>query len=891
MGKSAARSIYIINTMKIFLLITIILIPLIAKGSALLFTQSFDGVTVDMLYPNGYKEKGTYSQRDSTPVSRTLWGDRFNPSDIVLISKKDGSFLSVAVQDSVCYSDAGIYPQTDCISYVNASVYLNFSVKANEISVSNPFNVSIYAKYEMYGNCSRNAAGASCNNFTRFYVQVYNFTGSRWDTFYQNTTGSSEEISYENWFNISVNNSTRYTLGGIVRVRIFAEAQDFSSYQNLGQSMCGASAYIRLYVDYVEGRLNVPDSNTTRVCVGVNRITYPKEWGDVIHNETLSFLLTATTTGGSPVPNFPVKVNVTDEYGNQQTVAIGVTNSSGITPFVRVVGGEAYRAKFSKIEAWDRYMINNNAYVKDSSCGEVPLNPTGDGTNVSIVPARYILNLVGRMYYPGGVDWARFVWYIEDTSVIRHRNIPISQKFTNNSTSFTVWKYGFDYNCTDNSTPCDREGLYGNVQTPDWNGACIAIGRTDDYMTPYCSRPPTGFTFITARLTALGFIVVRIAAVQEAPNCYMDPYGLHRCGFLSGYRVGPLIQINIPDNALGWTASLAIQDYGGSLRSFMANTNYSHHESPGTLRLGTHRINLCGVTATTGAANVGSSEYAFSRTISVPTSALGGLATGTSYIEPDTKGGLGLIGFFGLYGDQKHVVGVILGHRFGIHPFVALVQTVPYYPTTQAGWTNYEHLWLYYLYENLRFIAETWGKEMSIWNYRYNNATNQANLVRAFEDLIVEFTPFLKTTLDLMVSAPRTLVYPFVVSVFLNLGDFGYLMKVSYSNQTIFNKAVEASEALMRNLGNILGPPPPNCSIDPTWNDPNSYQCYGLNFIWSGSRLLSYSERELFAYRLMELFSTIIDLQIELMKAIPELNNSSSPWAYPKWNYNWIHPE
>ncbi|MEM0330439.1 MAG: hypothetical protein QXW84_03580 [Archaeoglobaceae archaeon] len=42
-----------------------------------------------------------------------------------------------------------------------------------------------------------------------------------------------------------------------------------------------------------------------------------------------------------------------------------------------------------------------------------------------------------------------------------------------------------------------------------------------------------------------------------------------------------------------------------------------------------------------------------------------------------------------------------------------------------------------------------------------------------------------------------------------------------------------------------------------------------LNFIWSGSRLQSYSERELFAYRLVELFSTLIDLLIELFKALP----------------------
>ncbi|MEM1672262.1 MAG: hypothetical protein QXU31_04545 [Archaeoglobaceae archaeon] len=158
---------------------------------------------------------------------------------------------------------------------------------------------------------------------------------------------------------------------------------------------------------------------------------------------------------------------------------------------------------------------------------------------------------------------------------------------------------------------------------------------------------------------------------------------------------------------------------------------------------------------------------------------------------------------------------------------------------------------------------------MSIWNFRYNNSTNQANLVRAFEDLIVEFTPFLRTTLNLMISAPRTLVYPFGVSAFLSLGDIGYLMKVSYTNQTVFNGAVEASEALMRNIGNILGPPPPNCPGNSTWNDPNSYRCYVLNFIWSGSRLQSYSERELFAYRLVELFSTLIDLLIELFKALP----------------------
>ncbi|MCS7145035.1 MAG: hypothetical protein NZ879_08465, partial [Archaeoglobaceae archaeon] len=144
-------------------------------------------------------------------------------------------------------------------------------------------------------------------------------------------------------------------------------------------------------------------------------------------------------------------------------------------------------------------MINNTAYVRDPTCGSQTITPPPDrGRNIAIVPATYVLNLVGRMYYPGGVDWARFVWFIHDTSVERHRAIPISQKFNNTSVSFSVWKFGLDYNCTDNRTPCDREGIFGTTPRPYWDPACITIGKRDDLITPFCDRTPVGNTPLRA---------------------------------------------------------------------------------------------------------------------------------------------------------------------------------------------------------------------------------------------------------------------------------------------------------------------------------------------------------------------------------------------------------
>ncbi|MCS7143564.1 MAG: hypothetical protein NZ879_00910 [Archaeoglobaceae archaeon] len=895
--------------MNLKLIVFLIILILVSTTDARVFRFTFEGITPDMPYPSGFIQ---YRLDDVFNGFGTIVRENLTLGDFLVLAYRDDNNLSVTSLDSDCDDtqswrcniitlSISSYGRAQCHSWATAILQLNFSVYRPSINATLPVRINSYLAWEAEGD--QNGTNWNCDGteYANFYIQVFNWSTSTWVNMTSSTgTGVRSGVG---WFNITISdpgyvNATT----GELRYRIFVDAYDCYGREEDQQAMCGSLARAELYVDYIELVQDVPDAVLQPVCVYNITSTFPPIWSDLWHNDTVSFVVEARNATGSLVPFFPVRLHTIDEYGVEQFVGVGITNSTGRTTFFRITGGEGYRMNFSKIEAWDGWMINNSVYVRNTTCGNQSITPPPDrGRNIALVPAKYVLNLIGRMYYPGGVDWARFVWYIDDPSVQRHRSISISQKFINHTASFSIWKFGFDYNCTDNRTPCDREGIF-NLTTPPWNPACIVIGQTNRTLTPFCNRPPVGLTPLRADvslcLLSIVNIGVTVGGVISAPNCYIDrdqygnPVGAHRCGLFYGYRVGPLMMMAIPDNALGYTAQLAIAQYG-SLSAFMSQTNYSQHEGPGNLSLSSRSLTICGFTSTQDAFSPPHTEYVFSYPIQAPirVSTPFGTATGYATLQPDRRGGLGLIGFLGLYGDQNHIVGVILGHRFGVHPFLAIVQTVPEYPTTAAGWTGYEHRWLYYLYENLRFIAEAQGKEMSIWNWRYPNATAQANLVRAFEDLIVEFTPFLKVTLDLMVSAPRTLVYPFVVTTFLQLGDFGYLMKVSYTNTTIFDKAVEAAEALMRNLGNILGPPPPNCPVNATWNDPNAYRCYGLNFIWMGSRLLTYAERELFAYRLVELFSTLIDLQIEVFKALPELNNTTAPWAYPRWDYNWIHPE
>lgn len=872
-------------------------------ADARFFNLSFQNLTTDMPFPNGQK---AYRLGNVNNGNGTMVFERLTLTDLQLLASLDGMNASVTSFDSDCNTaEVLLFTATaQCHSYAESHLMLNFTAYRNSVSPTYPVRINAYVYLEAYGNQTGNA-DCGATEYASFFVRVYNWSSGAWANFYASTgTGLR---SYAGWINITINSPSYVnSTTGEVRYNISAYAYQCNGQSNTQQSMCGSMAWAYVYVDYIEVFQEVPDSYTTPVGVSYVTDSLPPTWSDVVYNETVSLTARATDSSGNGVASFPILLYAVDESGNEQLVGIGITNSTGYATSFRIISGEGYRMNFSRIAAWDGWIINNYAYVRNSTTGSQTITPPETkGRNIAIVPATYVLNLIGRMYYPGGVDWARFVWYVHDTSIQRYRGIPISQKFVNNTVSFSVWKYGLDYNCTDNSTPCDREGIFGNAQRPYWNPACIVIGQRSTTMTPLCDRTPVGYTPLRARVSVhlLSItITANVGGVVEFPNCYVDtdPYGrqvgAHRCGLFSGYRVGPLIQMNIPDNALGFSGWIAVDSYGGTLGKLMASTTYRQHEGPGNLSLTEHNLNICGMSSIQNACQVGHTEYAFSyetqTPITVPDVFLGADATGYAWLQPDRRGGLGTIGFLALYGDRNHVVGMIMGHRFGVHPFVALVQTVPEYPSTQAGWNGYEHRWLYYLFENLRFIAETQGKELSIWNYRYPNATAQANLVRSFEDLIVDFTPYLNSTLSLLVQAPTTLVYPFVVSTVLNLGDFGYLMKITYSNQTIFNKGMDAALALMTNLGNILGPPPPNCHLsNPNWNDPSSYPCYGLNFIWAGSDLLSYSERELFAYRLVELFNTLVSLAIELMKAFPELNNTSAPWTYPKWNYNWIYPE
>lgn len=263
--------------------------------------------------------------------------------------------------------------------------------------------MNIYATWEANGTVSGDATG-SCDygsGTAAFYIYAWNWNTNGWDTVYTDPNSGSGYRSGSGWYNITITDTAyiNATTGEII-IAPAVYAYSCNSESNWPRSMCGSYAWSHLYVDYVEAVLNVPDANTTPVCVGYVSSNLPSDWSDVVWNETLSFQARAYS-GGSNIPYFPIKLYAKDEYGGEQLVAVGITDNTGTTPFMRVVGGEGYRMNFSRIEAWDTWMINNNAYVKDTTCGSQTVTPpAGKGRDIAVVPSQYTLNLIGSYTTP-----------------------------------------------------------------------------------------------------------------------------------------------------------------------------------------------------------------------------------------------------------------------------------------------------------------------------------------------------------------------------------------------------------------------------------------------------------------------------------------------------------
>ncbi len=498
------------------------------------------------------------------------------------------------------------------------------------------------------------------------------------------------------------------------------------------------------------------------------------------------------------------------------------TNSSGIA-YINITPKnfglkENWKVRF--VAEIEDVMTNCNAYYAE-------VNRTILAENIAIIPGSYNITLVGRMYYAGGADWIKVNWYIDENSVTRPYSIPMVQKFLGNRVSVTIWKYGIDDYCTD--PDCHKEGIYENNgydKDTDWDGACIAVGSK----TPMCERSP-GYDY------DIFFGLIR----GHVYNCYGDPSGphpgMHDCNYFSGYRIGPFIQMNIPDHALGTLAAIVIKALSeGDLAKFMRSINYSQHEGPEGVLLGVN------------------TEYA--------------ITNGLFGILADPKGGLGVVGFIGLIADEKHVVGLMMGHRYGIHPFTAIITTVPSYPNTESGWKSYFDTWIYHLLDNLIYTIKKTGEELLIWNLRYSSSDDVLDLNRAFNNFLTDFLPYTREVLWLVVNCEKTVNHPFIVSIFVQFKDSSVMIDKILTNQTLYSKFKDAISEILNQTPNILGPPDAS---------------YGLNYMLSQRIKIPLSERQEFNYKMLQLLDQLIEVLITTMRELPAMEKED-----PSWMHNWI---
>ncbi len=617
---------------------------------------------------------------------------------------------------------------------------------------------------------------------------IWNFASNSWELYadYQSDVGWM-------WINFSTSSPQNY-ISPSGKVYVLLQSRAYVEW--IGSDTA------EVKVDYIQLLAVVPNASVRDVHINVTSSNL-RNWGGVFDDDTVEVEVSAG------VADYPIAIkgvwngnysffasSFTDDNGNA-TIG-GRTRDGGIT--------EAWRTDFYAVAP--DVMVGGRAYRG----GEKII-----ARNVVVLPGSYSIELVGRFYYSGGADWIRVMWYIDSESVEKPYPIPAVQKFVSGRASVTIWKYGIDDYCADPS--CDTEGIYGTYHDADWDGACIAFGST----TPYCHRDPHN-------------------------ACYREPGEEgHDCVYFSGYRVGPFIELNVPDHALGWLARFVINWGWGSLENFMRSTYYDQHEGP---------YGVVNRNAKCGKLNP-STEYSFTH--------------GVLGIGKDPKGGLGVVGFVGLIADSQHAFGVMFGHRYGVHPFIAVLTTVPSYPSTKDGWENYREEWLGYFLSNVKYVLKRTGEEMAVWNLRYPG-NDVVDLSRAFNDFLVDFIPYFKATLWIMVNSGKSVLHPFVVGVYVMAKDLADSTLLLVSNQTLNERFQDVVSTFLLQLPNITGPP-----------DAST----GFNYLLAKRNGLPYSERSEFAHRMMELVDQTLEWIIAVMKEIPQMEYTSTRDS-PGWDWDWI---
>lgn len=668
-------------------------------------------------------------------------------------------------------------------------------------------------------------------------LYIYNFTAGDWDLF-GSITGNTWQ-----WINASLTNPSDY-----ISDSTWSEGAGWLYVIAVGvRSALDSDATPT--TDYIEINATVPDSSVKTACVEYISGA-PRDWDGIFDDDTLSILARVTDDTGNPISNYTAYIKAewqdgSGDFGGNWTNATGYANLIGKP----IDGGVTDKWRVTFKVAIEDIMTNGTAYQAGATCGE----SRAFANNTAITPGSYDIVLVGRRWDNTGGDWVVFRW-VADPEDVEHVNkggydIPAAQKFRN--WDLLYWKLGVPDPNHDNDSK--TEGVYGNTNDVDAETQPACIGPDSSPDDPrYC-----------------GYYICQ----DDGRCCYNDIDKDHDCSLhLTGYRFGPIMEINAPDHAIGVVVDNTIDtcDNLDTIADILAQP-YDAHEGGGEGHEIKCEIIDVGVDTIT-------TEYAFHEGYDV---------AGIVIFDEDPHEGFGLPGLIALMPDSKHVVGLAVGHRYGIHPFISLVTSmpsseIPEYDnssntTAKSIWESQEFYrkWIYYLLRNTAYSIKVTAEELSNWDKRYPSSGEdnivQANL--ALNELLLDYIPYLNTTLWTIQVTGNNTVNTFIATTFTTLYGLARIVNQTVSNSTLLSELENVVGTAIENLPSILGPP-----------DGST----GLNYLLKYRAQIPYSERESFAAKTMELLNSAESLVIILLKHLPLMENSTDP-SFPGWNYgDWV---
>ncbi len=817
---------------KLILLLTVLSFAVVNVVEAKTYVENFYQVGgIDVTTASPFPKAWTYTGTTNPVGSSTTGYTSVDQTYIDNVEAQD----SVSATLSYSYTDSGAF--RSCRADVYVSHRYMFSVVKDNNNTTITLNVYIPSITNGGGDDGLEA-----------YIYITDSGNNILAGPYPINVGSQTSIPV----------STNYvSSNGELYVTIMAHSWDTTGWG----ITCSVTADVSVSVDYIEVVAIVPDDKVKTACAHFISGA-PRDWDGIFDDDTLTFVGRVTDTSGSPIPNYPI-VSGGVWTGGYGIMATGYTNSTGYaTLTARPIDGgitDKWRVNFAVAILGD-VMVNGNAYQIGPSC-----YVDYGAYNVAVTPGSYDFTLIGRYWDPGGGDWVRIRWIAEPGDVdpvnIGGYNIPVAQHF--DDWDFLLWKMGVvDPNNDDNG---QTEGVNGN--TNDMNSAAYPACVGPD-TSPYCPG-------MDSCRNGRSINVLLIGNIGSYPDgcCLRERGGTtnaHDCGtYMSGYRFGPLLEFNLPDHALGEPGKSAMficQEYN-TLSGMLRMTTYSGHEGCGGGNCRIH-CTACLWSVISIGQSPGATEYL----------AMNGYTyLGTTIIRAWPNGGLGTLSFIGLAADNQHIVGLVIGHRWGIHPFVALVTSMPSgtYPadTDVAGWQSFYPTWIYYLLRNVAYNIKVMGEELWHWKDRYP-PSGEDNIIlanTAFNKLLLDFMPYLNETLWILQASGNNTIHPFIVATFTQLYDNARIVKYILTNSSLRSEFGDVVGTALTYLPNMTGP------VDGTT---------GLNYFLYYRTQMPDTEKKSVNFELMKLLDQILSFIITTLKHIPIMEYDPNA---PGWNFgNWI---